>query len=435
MTSTIAKPGGITRRRFGSLGLGGLAVSMLGLTRAVFGQDTKPRVVVIGGGAGGASAARAIAVGGQGMMDVTLIEPKKEYWTCFFSNLYLGGIETAERISHSYDGLKAYGINLVHQMADGIDADAKTVRLADGSDVPYDHLIVSPGIAFRYDQHEGYNEGDEARVPHAWQAGEQTQLLKAQLEAMEDGDTFLIVPPPDPYRCPPGPYERASMVATYFQREKPNSKVLIVDSKAAFSKQGLFEGGWARHYGPMIEWLPSDFTGGPVEVDVAGKAVITGDGTRYRGAVMNFVPAQKAGLIAEKAGLTDKTGFCPIDPTSMASALVPDITVLGDSTLAGDMPKSGFSANSQAKVASMRIRAALLNQPEFPARYRNTCWSSIAEGDAVKVGADYEPQDGRITATFKFISQVGEPEAERAAAAEEAQGWYASITNDMFGGG
>ena len=424
----------ITRRRFGGLVLGGTAAaSTLGLTRAAFGQDARPRVVVIGGGAGGATAARYIAKDSQGLVDVTLIEPKKEYWTCFFSNLYLGGVEPAERISHSYEDLTAYGIKLVHQMADGIDADAKTVRLADGSDVPYDHLVVSPGIDFRYETVEGYGPGDEATVPHAWKAGEQTQLLKAQLEEMEDGGTFLLVPPPNPYRCPPGPYERASMVAHYFKREKPNSNILIVDTKEKFSKQGLFEEGWARHYGPMIEWLSSDFTGGPVEVDVAGKAVITEDGTRYEGAVMNFVPAQKAGMIAEKAGLTNETGFCPIEADSMASSVVPNVTVLGDSTIAGDMPKSGFSANSQAKVASMKIRHALVDQPEFPARYRNTCWSLIEENDCVKVGANYEPQDGKITATLKFISKVGEPDVERTATAEEAQGWYDSITDDMFG--
>jgi sulfide dehydrogenase [flavocytochrome c] flavoprotein subunit len=270
-------------------------------------------------------------------------------------------------------------------------------------------------------------------MPHSWKAGEQTTLLKSQLEAMEDGGLFVIAAPPNPYRCPPGPYERASCVAAYFKREKPNAKILILDPKETFSKQGLFQAAWSDYYPDMIEWLPPDFGGEVVAVDPQAMTLTSSDGTVLEADVANVVPPQQAGEIARQAGLTDDSGWCPIEADSMRSTMNEDIFVLGDASIAGDMPKSAFSANSQAKVAAMVIRSEVTGASAFPARYRNTCWSSLASEDAVKVGANYRPVEGNITSFDAFISDVGEPGGVRLQTKREADAWYDAITSDIFG--
>ena len=392
-----------------------------------------PRVVVIGGGAGGATAARYIAKDSDGAIDVTLIEPTRTYYTCFFSNLYLGGFKTIEQIGHTYGTLaSAYGINVVHDWAVGVDRDAKTVSLAGGGTVPYDKLILSPGIGFVEGSVLGWDLSAQNSMPHAYKAGSQTELLKAQLMAMPEGGVFAMVAPPNPYRCPPGPYERVSMVAHYLKANNPTAKILIADPKEKFSKQGLFEEGWQNHYPGMITRIGPDFGAGNTSVDPAEMTVdIDGDVNKVD--VCNVIPAQKAGRIAELAGVTGDNGFCDIDPTSMQSRADENIYVLGDASNAGDMPKSGFSANSQAKVCANAVRGALTGSRVFPAKYANTCWSLIAADDGVKVGAAYEPTDEKIASVDSFVSQTGEDAALRKATYEESEGWYAGITSDMFG--
>ena len=392
-----------------------------------------PRVVVIGGGAGGATAARYIAKDSDGAIDVTLIEPTRTYYTCFFSNLYLGGFKTIEQIGHTYGTLaSAYGINVVHDWAVGVDRDAKTVSLAGGGTVPYDKLILSPGIGFVEGSVLGWDLSAQNSMPHAYKAGSQTELLKAQLMAMPEGGVFAMVAPPNPYRCPPGPYERVSMVAHYLKANNPTAKILIADPKEKFSKQGLFEEGWQNHYPGMITRIGPDFGAGNTSVDPAEMTVdIDGDVNKVD--VCNVIPAQKAGRIAEIAGVTGDNGFCDIDPTSMQSRADENIYVLGDASNAGDMPKSGFSANSQAKVCANAVRGALTGSRVFPAKYANTCWSLIAADDGVKVGAAYEPTDEKIASVDSFVSQTGEDAALRKATYEESEGWYAGITSDMFG--
>lgn len=422
----------ISRRRFGQLA-GATAVAAVAAPTVLRAQST-PRVVVIGGGAGGATAARYIAKDSENKIDVTLIEMNREFTTCFFSNLYIGGFRTFESITHSYDTLASnYGITMAYDRAVAIDREAKEVVLGDDSRVPYDRLVVSPGIDLIYDSVEGYSEDVSEKLPHSWKAGPQTRILKAQLDALEDGQNIIMVAPPNPFRCPPGPYERISMFAhTLKERGFTDSRITILDTKDKFSKQALFQEGWETHYPGMIEWLPPDIHGGILNVDADGMTVET-DLDTFKGGLINVIPAQRAGVIAIDAGLANDTGWCPIDPYSMRSMMDENIFVVGDATIAGDMPKSGFSANSQAKVAAMIARHDLLDTRTFPPRYANTCWSLIETDDGVKVGAQYSPTDEKIATDTSFISQTGEDADTRKATYEESLGWYAGITADMFG--
>lgn len=400
---------------------------------AVLRAQAKGRVVVIGGGPGGATVARYLAREGGDALDVTLVEPKTSYTTCFYSNLYLAGWRSLESITQGYDKVAGDGVRLVHDLATAVDPVAKAVRLGGGDTLAYDRLVVAPGIDLRFDAIPGYDEAAAGVLPHAYQAGAQTELLRRQLEAMPDGGTFLMVAPPNPYRCPPGPYERASCIAAYFKASKPGAKIVILDPKDKFSKQDLFQEGWRNHYDGMVEWISGEFGGKVAEVDAKAKTVTTEDGETFAADVINVIPPQRAGRIALEAGLANETGWCPIDPASMASTLQPDVFVLGDASIAGDMPKSAFSANSQAKVVAMTIRGQLTGARTFPARYRNTCWSALAPNDAVKIGANYEPKPEKITSVDPFISAVGETAETRAHTRAEADSWYDGIIADVFG--
>lgn len=422
----------ISRRRFTqALGATAGLAAASGLGRAAFAQ-ARPRVVVVGGGAGGATVARYLAKDSQGAIDVTLIEPTKTYYTCFFSNLYIGGFRSIESMGHSYGRLAAdYGINVVHDWAIGIDRDAKQVALAGGGRVGYDRLVVAPGIDLVYDSVPGYSLEASGSMPHAWKAGTQTMLLKKKIETMREGGTFVMVAPPDPYRCPPGPYERVSMVAHVFKNTNPTAKIVVIDPKETFSKQALFMEGWEKHYPGMIEWLPKSVVGDIQSLDAASGEIVT-DLDTFKADVANVIPRQKAGRIVDEAGLANESGFCPIVPATMQSRMDAAIHVLGDACIAGDMPKSAFSANSQAKAAAMAIRADLTGSKAFPPRFSNTCWSLIDTDDGVKVGARYEATEEKIAKTDGFISQTGEDAALRKATYEESIGWYEGITADMF---
>ncbi|MGK7651620.1 FCSD flavin-binding domain-containing protein [Roseovarius sp. B08] len=398
----------------------------------VLAQDAgKPRVVVIGGGAGGATAARYIAKDSDGAIDVTLVEPTRTYFTCFFSNLYLGGFKEISDIGHTYGNLAAAGINVLHDWAVDVDRDAKTVTLASGTTLPYDKLILSPGIDFVDGAVEGWSVEAQNAMPHAYKAGSQSELLRAQLEAMPEGGTFAMVAPPNPYRCPPGPYERVSMVAHFMKENNPTAKIIVADPKPKFSKMALFQEGWNKHYPGVIDWIGEEFGGGNVSVDPANMT-ITIDGEETQVDVCNVIPAQKAGRIAEMAGVTDGN-WAPVNPADMSARADADVYVLGDAAEQGDMPKSGFSANSQAKVCANAVRGALTGSKVFPAKYSNTCWSLIATDDGVKVGATYEPTDEKIASVDSFISETGEDSALRKATYEESEGWYTGMTTDMFG--
>jgi sulfide dehydrogenase [flavocytochrome c] flavoprotein chain len=270
-------------------------------------------------------------------------------------------------------------------------------------------------------------------MPHAWQAGAQTKLLTDRLNALVDGDLIVMIAPPNPYRCPPGPYERVSMFAHVLKSKgHKRSSIIVLDPKPSFSKQALFMEGWEKHYPGMIQWHDPKLHGGIKGVDARSNEVKT-DLATHKAALVNVIPAQMAGRIARDAGLANETGFCPIDPESMKSTMDPNVFVIGDACIPGDMPKSAFSANSQAKVAAMTIRGELANARTFPARYSNTCWSLIAADDDVKIGGSYEPGEGKIKQASTFVSQKGEAADLRKQNYQESLDWYAGITADVFG--
>ena len=275
-----------------------------------------------------------------------------------------------------------------------------------GAVLSYDKLILSPGIDFVEGAVPGWSVAAQNKMPHAYKAGSQSELLKAQIMAMPQGGRFAMVAPPDPFRCPPGPYERISMVAHVLKQTNPTAKILLVDPKETFSKQALFEEGWERHYSGMIERVGPDFGATNVTVDPEAMTVDI-DGSVEKVDVCNVIPAQKAGRIADMAGVTDGN-WAPVNAADMSSKADPDVHVLGDAAQQGDMPKSGFAANSQAKVCAMAVRGALTGSKVFPAKFTNTCWSLIAPDDGVKVGATYEATPEKIAKVDGFVSQTGE---------------------------
>ncbi|GAB4237840.1 MAG: NAD(P)/FAD-dependent oxidoreductase [Methyloligellaceae bacterium] len=423
----------LTRRKFNLLG-GATALSLgLSASAPALLARARPKAVVIGGGAGGATAARYIAKDSGGAIQVTLIEPTRRYYTCFFSNLYLGGFRSFQSLGHGYETLATrYGVNIVHDWATAIDRDRREVILGSGVRLAYDRLIVAPGIELQFDSVPGYSLTAASLMPHAWKSGTQAQLLKARVHAMKAGGTFVMIPPPAPYRCPPGPYERVSMIAHLFKRQNPDAKIIVLDPKPGFSKQALFMEGWEKHYPGMIEWIPPDVHGGVTRVDPESMTIET-DLDSFNADAACIIPAQKAGAIARTAGLTDASGWCPVEPATMQSRLDENIHVIGDASIAAAMPKSAFAANSQAKSAAMAVRKALIGARAYPARYVNTCWSLIAPDDGVKVGARYRPGAGRFEVMSKFISKPGETQAMRRQTYQESLAWYASITKDIFG--
>ncbi len=338
----------LTRRHFGLvLGAGAATLAMPAYLRS----QGKPKVVVIGGGAGGATAARYIAKDSEGAIDVTLIDESNKYTTCFFSNLYLGGYRDFNSITHGYDKLESnYGIKKVTGRAKSVDRAAKTVTMEDGSTIPYDRLVIAPGIDFVWDSVNGYSEEASKVAPHAWKAGPQTELLKSKLDAVENGQTIIMVAPPNPYRCPPGPYERVSMMAHVLKKKGlKDAKIIVLDTKEKFSKQALFQEGWQKYYQGMIEWYAPSVHGGIKSVDV-GAGTVTTDLDTFKGAMLNIIPAQKAGAIAAAAGVANDSGFCPIDASSMRSTMDENIFVIGDASIAGAMPKSAFRQTARPRL-------------------------------------------------------------------------------------
>ena len=414
------------------------AVSAIGLPH-IARADAK-KVVVVGGGTGGATAAKYVKMADDGI-DVTIIEPNDSYYTCYLSNEVLSGARKLESIKHGYDGLKARGINVVHEKATAIDAEKKVVKTEGGQEFAFDRAIVAPGISLLYDKIEGYSAEAAEKMPHAWKAGKQTEILRSQLEAMDDGGVVVIVAPPNPFRCPPGPYERASQIAMYLKESKPKSKVLILDNKQKFSKQGLFTQGWERLYGfgtddSLIEWQPGP-DAAVESVDVANMSVTTSFGDEVKGAVVNVIPPQAAGQIAIDAGLADDSGWCPVDKKTFESTLHKGIHVIGDACIATKMPKSGYSANSQGKVAAAAVVAMLNGDEVGTPAYVNTCYSIIGKDYGISVAAVYRlSEDGSTIAGVEGAGGLTPSDAPDFALAREVQyaySWYDNIVHDIFG--
>ncbi len=390
------------------------------------------RVVVVGGGFGGATCARTLKAA-RPALDVTVIESDPEYVACPFSNEVVTGMRELDRQRFGFATL-ARAVNLRPGRAQAIDPAARRVTLADGSSLEYDRLVLAPGIDLRFDALPGYTEAAAERMPHAWKAGPQTLLLRDQLRAMPDGGVVVMSVPANPYRCPPGPYERASLIAWYLKANKPRSKLILLDDKDAFSKQKLFEQAWTTLYPGLVERVGQSDGGKTIAVDPAAMTVQT-DFETYKAAVASIIPPQRAGAIAVAAGVADRSGWCPVDPVSFESRLVPGIHVIGDAAIMGAMPKSAFAANAQAKVCAEAI-AALLDggTPQAPLLI-NTCYSVAAPGYGFSVAGVYRPQNGQLTDIDGAggTSPLDAPPAQRVQEAEEADAWYQTITHQVFG--
>lgn len=395
------------------------------------------RLIVVGGGFGGASAARFARMTAPDV-DVTLIEPHPRFVTCPYGNLVLAGLRTVAAITHGYEGLAARGVRIVHDRATGIDPVARRVRLSAGPELAYDRLILAPGIALRWGAIEGYDAAAAETMPHAWLGadGSQIALLRRQLEAMPAGGVVGISVPANPYRCPPGPYERASMIAHYLKRHKPRAKILLLDAKETFSKQSLFRDAWRALYGSMIEWVPSNQDGRVVRVDARERVLETELGTRHRVDVANVIPPQSAAAIATETGIADRTGWVAVDARSFEARTAPGIHVVGDANMPGPMPKSGFLANTTAKQAVASALAALRGEAPPAGVYFNTCYSHVGQDYGISVVGIFRP-NAEGTAFVEVpgsggVSPRGDLPEQRRLEALYADAWYESITRDMF---
>lgn len=419
-----------SRRQFVGTGLASVALGQSVVAQGMSGRVTKPHVVVIGGGAGGASVARQILKYSKGTIDVTLVEANKTYISCFFSNHYLGGFRSIDTLSHSYKKLiTKYGISIVHDRAVGVDREAKKIEL-ERSFLRYDLLVLAPGIDFVEGSVNGWSLSNANRMPHAYKGGEQMRTLRRQIEAMPQGGVFAMVAPNGIYRCPPGPYERVTIVAHMLSKSNPTAKIIIVDPKPLFSKMSLFREAWRKYYKGMIE-MNSDVDMSTFQVDPSAmKIKLNGESIKVD--VANVIPDQKAGMIAEIAGVTVQ-GWAPVHAKDMRSKLDDNIYVLGDAAAQGDMPKSSFAANSQAKVCADAILARLLGGEQKIPTFANTCWSLLAPDDSVKIGATYEATPEGIMRVEGFSSKRKEDAAQRKKNHAESLEWYNSIILDMFG--
>ena len=410
--------------------LGGMAASAL-VAPSAFAQS-RARIVVVGGGFGGATAARAV----KHLLpsaNVTLVEPNEAYTSCPFSNLVVSGDRTLEEQTFPLAPIENEGVAHLRTLATDVDADSKTVTLETGDTLTFDRLILSPGIDLRWGALSGYGPEAADRMPHAWKAGPQTDLLRRQLEAMDDGGTVVMSVPAAPYRCPPGPYERASLIAHYLKTRKPRSKLIILDAKDDFSKMPLFQEAWAEHYPNHLEWRGAMDDGRVIRVESASMEMET-DFDLLRADVANVVPPQKAASIADRAGVTDPTGWCPIDAITFESTLQPGIHVIGDAAIAAPMPKSAFSANLQAKICALQIARLISGLPPQPTRLVNTCYSYTTPDEAISIVGAYTNEGGvfQSIAGAGGISPLGADVRDRQTEARQATDWFAAITKESF---
>jgi len=404
------------------------AVSVAGCAST---QSSKGRVVVIGGGFGGATAAKYIRMWDPAI-EVVLVERESGFTSCPISNLVLAGYSSMQEISHGYGGLRRHGVQVMHDEAVAVDPAKKTVRLARAGELSYDRLVVSPGIDFNFDELQGYQDAMQAgRVLHAWKAGPQTAVLRRQLEQMRDGGVVVLSIPLAPYRCPPGPYERASMVAAYLKQAKPRSKILVLDANPdVTSKGGLFKRAWADLYPGILE-----FRGNSRATGVDGKTMtVKLELEDVKGDVLNVIPPHRAGDIAVKAGLiTTNNRWCDVDWRSMESKVVKGVHVLGDATLSAPaMPKSASMANNHAKIAAAAIVELLNGRTPAPLKIINTCYSFVSQNEAIRVSSvhEWEPGQGTLIAvkgSGGVSAARSEPEATF------AWNWARTIWADSLG--
>lgn len=428
----------ISRRRFVKLTTSSAGLWLTGCHNKPF-KSVSAHVVIVGGGFGGATAAKTIKQLDPSIK-VTLIEPKKYYTSCPGSNWVFAGLTKIESLTISYQQLLSkYDINVIHDTVDSIQAERRYLTLSQQHKIHYDRLILSPGIDFRWELIEGLSSTNNHLTPHAWKAGVQTTILKNQLDSMPNGGTVIICAPPNPYRCPPGPYERASMMAHYLKQHKPKSKILILDPKLNFSKQALFIEGWKKHYGygtsnSMIEWhsIPDNPV---VKIDAKNKQLETDFGDIFKADVLNYIPAQKAAAIAYQSGLCDESGWCPIKPKNSESTLSSNIHIIGDASIHAPLPKSAFSANAEAKVCAFAIVSELNEMTVADPLWVNTCYSLLTAEQGISVSMVY-----KLNSLGKIIKVPGAggvtPYTDKKTLSLEAvaaKQWLKAIINNSFG--
>lgn len=423
-----------SRRALLAGGLASLISACAGqsINRATNHSAKARRLVIVGGGFAGASCAKT-AKELDPSLDVVLIEANKTYTACPFSNLVIVGHRTLVQQQFDYAALRRSGVQLVHSYATNLDTQKQLVILDDGSEIPYTKLVVAPGVDMRFDSLDGYDAAAANKMPHAWKAGAQTMLLKQQLQAMPENGLVVISAPANPYRCPPGPYERASLITHFLQQSKPRAKLLILDGKDRFSKQSLFQNAWRELYGERLEWRGLSDGATVVGVDSATNTVMT-DFDTIKADVVNIIPPQYAGYIARRAGLTDASGWCPIRASDFSSTLAEHVYVIGDAAIANAMPKSAFSANTQAKLCALQIVRALQGQPPISSKLINTCYSLVRPDYGISVADVYFPEGMRWqeVAGAGGVSRTPATPEERAREAGYAQSWFETITREVF---
>jgi NADPH-dependent 2,4-dienoyl-CoA reductase/sulfur reductase-like enzyme len=409
------------------------AVGSLGACATTGGKPIG-KVVVVGAGYGGATAAKYLRLWSEGTIEVTLVDPNEAFVSCPISNLVLAGTRTMADITVSYAGLDKHGVRRVRDTVTAIDADKKQVRLASGGTLPYDRLVVSPGIDFMYERLQGWSPAAEATVLHAWKAGPQTVALRRQLTELKDGGVVVMSIPLAPYRCPPGPYERACQIAWYLKQSKPKSKLIVLDANPDYvSKKPLFSRVFAEDYKGIVDYRVAS----PVtEIDPKTGTLVTEIGDRVRGDVVNFIPPQRAANLARDAGLiTANNRWCEVDWTTTESIKVKDVHVLGDATLSAPaMPKSGHMANQHGKAAAAAIVELLNGRPVTPPMMANTCYSFVDDKNAVHVASVHRwvPEKKTLEPVAGAGGISSQDRASWALEGAYANGWAQTIWADML---
>ncbi len=409
-------------------------VCMAAAIRVAAAAAASPKVLVVGGGYGGAAAAKYLRHWGHGRIDVTLIEPSARFVSCPLSNLVLGGSRRIDDLAMDRRGLERHGVRIVRDRVVSIEPGRRHAALAGGGSLAYDRLVLSPGVDFIWEELPGL-QSPAARelVLHAWKAGRQTQALRAQLEAMPDGGTFVLTVPPAPYRCPPGPYERACQVAHYFSREKPKSRVLVLDANPdVVSKGALFKQVWRERYGGIVEYRPQYLT---VDVDPRKRTAISELGDEVSGDVLNVIPPQRAGDLAQRAGLATANGrWCPVDFLTFESTQAPNVHVIGDAIQTAPlMPKSAHMANQHAKVCAAAVVDLLSDaEPQRHPMLTNTCYSFVSDTEVIHVASVHAYDEAQAT----FLAVRGSGGLSAAPSRLEgryAHSWAANLWADTLG--
>jgi len=411
------------RRRF----MQTAALAVLGGTRLA-GAGARARVVVAGGGFAGATCALQLRRLDPAL-EITLVDPDEQYVTCPMSDAALVGWRNMQSLTVSRAGLGRAGVRYVRDHVASIDAQTRRVRLASKKDLAFDRLVVAPGIRFLWDRLEGYSEAESERMPHAWRAGTQTEILAAQLRAIDDGGVFAICVPPGLMRCPPAPFERASVVAAWLKQHKPRSKVLIFDANNHFPKQDVFAAAWQEFYPGMVEWIPATEGGAVERVDASNMTLYASRGAQ-RVTVANVIPQQAPGMLAVDAGLASGHGWCPVKPDTFESTLVANVHVIGDACIAGAMPKSASAAHSQAMQCARAICASLRGQELPPQEFESVCYSLLGRDRALPIHGRFKVADRDIR-QVDIAPTADEPDA--LSQGRQAAQWYDRIVAESFG--